>query len=185
MTKHRDKELIRRDLLEAAIESYTQGGTFSVRDIAGRAGVNHAQIQHLFGGKDGLTKAMFEHMGRSLLDRILTHDEESTEDMLKTAARVHLEDNGQFARALARHLIESPDAVAQDTFPVVTEALAKLSQFPEEQQNRLRRVMAERLALGLGWSLFSPWIRKAMNLEDDIAEELEAQLGEMPPTEES
>lgn len=180
MTKPRDPDVIRRELLEAAIESYTTGGPFSVRDVAGRAGVNHAQIQHLFGGKDGLKRAMLEHLGRDLLDRIRAAEPTNVDELVAAAAETQLKDGGQFARALARHLLESPDAVAQDQFPVVGEALAVIATYPDAQQRRLTRILAERIALALGWSLFAPWIRKAMHLEDELAAELEGRIGEMP-----
>lgn len=180
MTKPRDPDLIRRELIEAALASYTTGGTFSLREVAGLAGVNHAQIKHMFGGKDGLKRAMLEHIGEDLLAGIRAKQPASVEALFEAAATTQLEDGGRFARALARHFLESPDAVAQERFPVVSELMATLEQLPEADRPRAKLILAERLALALGWALFAPWIRKATQLEEGLAQELESRIATAP-----
>lgn len=52
-------DAVRRALVSAAAELLSEAGpsSISVRDIARRAGVNHGQVHHYFGGKRGLLVA--------------------------------------------------------------------------------------------------------------------------------
>lgn len=181
MTKPRDPDLIRAQLLDAATASYTSGGAFSVREVAAAAGVNHGQIHHLFGGKDGLKRAMLEHLGSRMLDRLGGEDHADPRSMVQAAARAFLADDGRFARALARQMIESPTRdVAQARFPVVSALLAAVDGLDAEARPAARVLLAEGLAKGLGWALFEPWIRKATRIDDAIVAQVEANLGRVP-----
>ena len=55
----RGGEAVRTALLDAAAELLAEVGpeATSVRDVARRAGVNHGQVHHYFGGKRGLLEA--------------------------------------------------------------------------------------------------------------------------------
>ncbi len=51
-------------LVQAAADALAEAGprAASVRDIATRAGVNHGQVHHYFGGKAGLLRAAMRHL---------------------------------------------------------------------------------------------------------------------------
>ena len=157
-------------LLEAAAASYVRGGRFSVREIASDAGVNHGQIHHYFGGKSGLKRAMLEQLAERLLDDIESSAQaapSSNRDFAAHSARALMSDPS-FARALARHLVED-DAVAQRQFPVVKKLRASLR---ARDSSPTTATLAIGLATSLGWALFRPWIRRALQLSDRQTEQI-------------
>ncbi len=62
--KIRGSDAVKVALIDAAAELLGEVGpkSLSVRDIAERAGVNHGQIHHYFGGKRGLLEAAIRHL---------------------------------------------------------------------------------------------------------------------------
>ncbi|MEM6296824.1 MAG: TetR/AcrR family transcriptional regulator [Myxococcota bacterium] len=178
MTRPSPPEAIRTSLLDAAIESYTDGGPFSVRDVARRAGVNQGQIHHMFGGKPGLKRAMLERLGRQMLARIKDEDPQTPAAVLAAASRAQAADEGTFARALARSLLESPSGhVDQEEFAVVDHLLAALGSLPPQAHHQAHVLLAEGLAKALGWALFAPWICKAAQLDASVIEDVETRMG--------
>jgi len=149
-----------------------------VRDIARRAGVNQGQIHHLFGGKAGLKRAMLEALGQQMLDRINAEAPSNTVAALAAASRAQAADEGRFARALARSLLESPPGVVeQEQFAVVRYLLTILESLPSEARHQARVLLAEGLAKALGWALFAPWICKAARLDESVIADVQARMG--------
>jgi AcrR family transcriptional regulator len=62
----RGREAVETALIEAACDLLAELGprATTIRDIAARAGVNHAQVHHYFGGKRALLRVAMEHMAR-------------------------------------------------------------------------------------------------------------------------
>jgi AcrR family transcriptional regulator len=164
-------DAVRRALVEAAADVYAAGEPFSAREIARRAGVNHGQVHHRFGGRDGLLQATLEHLAHRqalALDGVT-----DPADALRTAAQTALGDP-RFVRALARSLIERPadGAVPQRDFPVVARLRGALDPAQPEAIDRL----AEGLATALGFALFGPWIAAALGRDTDPMPALERQI---------
>ncbi|KAA2266135.1 helix-turn-helix transcriptional regulator [Solihabitans fulvus] len=69
-SRRRDSAATRAALLDAAAELFGERGfdRTTVRDIAGRAGVNQALLFRYFGSKDALFAAAMARRGRELLD---------------------------------------------------------------------------------------------------------------------
>lgn len=170
----RGPEHVRRSLLEAAVASYTEGGSFSVREVAQRAGVNHGQIHHLFGGKDGLVRAMLEYLADELVQSIRVRVDGSDVAALLGATVEAAAKDPRYVRVLARRLVEQPtDEVPQGRFPVIDQLLAA---FHAEPTSELKQVLALGLAQSLGWVFFAPYIRRAVNLDAADEAALEQQL---------
>ena len=167
MSKHREAprgDEVREALLDAAIERYASGEPFSVRAVAALARVNLGQIHHVFGGKEGLRKAMLHRLAEGLDQRLADLPAEAgLDEMIRTLWSAGVEDS-RFVRVLARQLIEHPDEpVLQSDFPVsrrVGHALV------EANVDDARVAMAHLLAAGLGFALFGPWIEKALGLDE-------------------
>jgi AcrR family transcriptional regulator len=159
-------------LLAAATSNYVNGGSFSVRQIADAAGVNHGQIHHYFGGKPELKRAMLERLSEDLLRSIEDATEASSPGVDDFAARAvqALTEDPSFARALGRHLIEDSD-VAQRKFPVIAKLRARANAADSE---RATFHLATGLATSLGWALFQPWIQQALELSDRETQEITA-----------
>jgi AcrR family transcriptional regulator len=161
-------------LLEAAVASYTEGGSFSVREVAQRAGVNHGQIHHLFGGKDGLVRAMLEHLADELVQSIRGRADGADVAALLGATVEAAVKDPRYVRVLARWLVEQPaDEVPQGRFPVMDQLLAA---FQAEPTSELKQALALGLAQSLGWVFFAPYIRRAVKLDAADEAALEQQL---------
>ena len=62
----RGREAVKTALINAACEMLAESGpnAMSVRNVANRAGVNHGQVHHYFGGKEGLIEAAAARLAR-------------------------------------------------------------------------------------------------------------------------
>lgn len=65
----RGSDAVRAALVEAAADALADAGpsSVSVREVARRAGVNHGQVHHYFGGKRGLLEAAMRHLAQEHL----------------------------------------------------------------------------------------------------------------------
>lgn len=164
-------DAVRRALVEAAADVYAAGAPFSAREIARRAGVNHGQVHHLFGGRNGLLQATLEHLAHRQVRALDGVTDPAT--ALRTAAQTALHDP-RFVRALARSLIErsADDPVPQRDFPVVARLQAALDPTHPAAADHL----AEGLATALGFALFGPWIAAALGQDTDPMPALERQI---------
>jgi AcrR family transcriptional regulator len=72
-TKLAGSESVKDALIEAAADLLGEVGprSLSVREIATRAGVNHGQIHHYFGGKRGLLEAAIRHLAKEHFEHSL------------------------------------------------------------------------------------------------------------------
>ncbi|MEO0604208.1 MAG: hypothetical protein AAF211_22415 [Myxococcota bacterium] len=167
MTKNPDPPRgpeVRAALLDAAVERYASGEPFSVRAVAALARVNLGQIHHVFGGKEGLRKAMLHRLAEGLDARLADlPPDASLDDLVRTLWTAAIEDP-RFVRVLARQLVEHPDEpVLQSEFPVSRRLERSLVEAGVADA-RLR--LAHLLTAGLGLALFGPWIQKALELDE-------------------
>lgn len=167
-------------LMEAAAEIYASGQIYSVRRIASLAGVNHGQVHHLFGGKEGLTQAMFTHLGMSLLERLAHLDPLNAPEAYAQRATEALLKDRRFVRALARKLTET-NQVPQEEFPFIEMLLRVNATMPPDIQKQAKRLLTQSIAQALGWALFEPWLKKALDLNEEDTAQIETQLGQIPP----
>ena len=156
------RQSVRTAILNAAVECSMRDGAFSARAIARQAGVNHGQVHHLFAGKDGLHRALLEHLAEGLNREIPTGKEGRG---LAEAALAAVLSDPRFVRVLASYIIEHPDReIPQESFPVV-ERLTENLPDPERPSSRL--MLATLMSAGLGWAFFQKWICAAMSLSDE------------------
>ncbi len=71
----RGRDAVKTKLINSACEMLAELGpnAMSVRNVASRAGVNHGQVHHYFGGKQGLVEAIFLEGFDSFDDAVLPH----------------------------------------------------------------------------------------------------------------
>ncbi|MEM1416430.1 MAG: helix-turn-helix domain-containing protein, partial [Myxococcota bacterium] len=156
---------MRRALIEAAAPLFARRAHVSVRTVAEAAGVNHGLVHRYFGSKRALRRAVLEHLAARLAARMKPPAEASAEATLAEAFTA-VRDEGLYWRALARTLLDASadegDAPAtlppslQSVFPV-TQALVDAAR--EAGHPDPRAWVAGRLALGLGWLMFGPFLR--------------------------
>ncbi len=174
----RENEDVRKALLESAAEAYTGSGVFSVRGIAAQAGINHGQIHHQFGGKGGLKRSMLDFLAQEQ-SRLTEEGIEEQGYTMGEAAFQALFTDRRFIRALARQLLETEEGhLMQREFPVVEQLVESFEHHDTVDDPTL--FLAEKVSAALGWAMFGPWIRKALQLEEQDEAKLEQSITALP-----
>jgi TetR/AcrR family transcriptional regulator, repressor for neighboring sulfatase len=144
-------------ILDSAAEMFAERGpaTASIRDIAGRAGVNHGLVFRHFGTKEQLVGSVLDHLASSTTALI---DAQAPMPDIEAAADQHL-------RVIARALMDGfPVGELQSSFPAVARLLDEIR--PRYGSDAEARMAAANVgALQLGWQLFEPFLRSATGLQ--------------------
>ena len=166
----RGREAVRTALIDAASEMLAEVGpnAMSVRSVAIRAGVNHGQVHHYFGNKQGLIEAAAhklaaehyaharERSGGTPLPKPLTLGEDSAYLM----ALVRLVLDGHLDTATRE--IEDGISVPVEFRKHVTQHYSAAS-VPIEVKAQLALMYATEL----GWSALEPYVRTLADVRDE------------------
>ena len=161
------RQAVREALLEAATELFASHGAsaVSVRDIAKKARVNHGLVHRHFGSKSALQKEVVERLVAVVSANVVPAESDDISSLIRrtfegTATATH----DTYFRILARALLDGEDVGSiQTRFPVAQMLVAAAEKSGVE---RPRMYVARRIATGLGWLLFEPYIRAATGLKD-------------------
>ena len=167
----RGRDAVKEALIKAACEMLAENGpnTMSVRNVATRAGVNHGQVHHYFGGKQGLIEAAIAQLAQEHYEH--AHQRAAGNPI---PPPLTLGEDAQYLRAVVRLVLDGDIATATQeisagiSIPVevrqhLTKNYAK-DQVPTDVKARI----AATVALELGWAALEPYI---MQLADVKAEE--------------
>ncbi len=144
--------------LEAAANLFASRGpaATSIRDIAAAAGVNHGLIHRHLGSKDELVGAVLDYLGSQLAD------------LLHGRAEPHVLQAGldRQVRVIARATLDGyPPAQLQSHLPNVTALIESAkAHYGDDLQARL--MVANAVALRMGWQLFYELLQEATGLND-------------------
>jgi AcrR family transcriptional regulator len=154
----------------AALELFAANGTkaTSIRDVANKAGVSPGLVQHHFGTKAGLRKAVDEYVLNDARQTITDLPDEMNERAAEFARRMGetIRDRPAAVLYLARTASDG-DKVALDTFKALVEfgvpqfeAMQKAGQIREGVD--LEWAVLQMLLFNLGSMLFEPAISHAL-----------------------
>lgn len=151
---------VRAALVEAAADLFAAQGNPSIRAVASQAGVNHGLVHHYLGSKRGLRAAVLERV-RAHIYSDLDLPADASPRQITMSALERTEGDPRFIKILARALLdgELPEQL-QRNFPVVERMREAGGESLEA-----RAALAEGLALSLGMSVFGPWLRAALDLD--------------------
>ena len=161
----RGREEVREALLDAATELFAARGSaaVSVRDIAKRVRVNHGLVHRHFGSKETLKLQVMKR----LVDRVNRDVTDGSDQDLSFLLRQTLKATGghdAYFRILARALLDGEDvSTIQTRFPVAR-MLVQAAQTAGVE--RPKEFVARKMAAGLGWLIFEPYIRAATDMKD-------------------
>ena len=165
----RGRDKVKTALINAACEMLAESGpnAMSVRNVATRAGVNHGQVHHYFGGKEGLIEAAAAHLAAqhyanaqerasgSPVPIPLTLSEDS--QYLQTVVRLVLD--GRLDVAVQE--IESGQSVP------VNARRALMGDYPDgEVPPELKARFAVVLATELGWAALESFIMRLADVDE-------------------
>jgi AcrR family transcriptional regulator len=150
-------EAVKTALIQAAADMLGEVGpkSLSVRDLAERAGVNHGQVHHYFGGKRGLLEAAMRHLAKGHFQHSL---ELSGGGALPPP--LSLTEDRAYFRALCQSVMDGDTELVMtvdrdDEVSVPLRVLRHLREtHPESDDLNVRARFAAHVAMQLGWFAF-------------------------------
>ena len=169
-SSYKGRKNVEKKLINSAAELVGSIGPnqLSIRDIADHAGVNHAQIHHYFGGKQGLLEATykqlaFEHMeqlGRRNVNPDNLGEEalsDITDNYFKAIIRAVLDDKMD----LVRIQIDAGYSMSRKTLAELT----KLSGL-KKPTAEIKAAVALVMALEFGLASMKDYIKEVLKISD-------------------
>lgn len=183
-TRPRGKHAVVEAILQAAAELFAEQGpsASSNRDIAERAGVNYGLIHRHFGSREDLIREVMTRMARDFrasLERAVREGRSPLRAATESPA---------YVRALGRAALDGLDLTAlQHENPTIDSILELLAESSEHGElgvdDRIRIALVS--ASVLGWAVFGPFVRDAVDLEDlddaELSARMETMLAAMVP----
>ncbi len=171
----RGRPAVEAALIDAAIELLAEVGpsAMAVRDVAKRAGVNHGQIHHYFGGKRGLIRAAVAELARR---HAAAMAERAGDKPFAPPLSVAIDED--YWRALVRILLDGEIELAaveiEEGVSVPRAALRKLTELQglDEPDIETKATLALGLSMILGWTVMEPFALMAAKVGDDEVDEL-------------
>jgi AcrR family transcriptional regulator len=150
-------EAVKTALIAAAADMLGEVGpkSLSVRDLAERAGVNHGQVHHYFGGKRGLLEAAMRHLAKQHFDHSL-----ELSDGAAVPPPLSLTEDRPYFRALCQSVMDGDIELVMtvdrdDEISVPLRVLRHLREtHPESDDLDVRARFAALAAMQLGWFAF-------------------------------
>jgi AcrR family transcriptional regulator len=135
----------------------------TVRQVAERAGVNHALIHRHFGTKDGLIRAVVTEESRRLGAAAAALERVDANAMLAL-----LREHSAYWRLLARIVLDEPDLLVGEQLPAAAAALTVITG-GAEADDATRADAAAAAATALGWLVFGPHLARVLRVDDPDA----------------
>ena len=165
----RGREAVKTALINAACEMLAESGPngMSVRNVANRAGVNHGQVHHYFGGKEGLIEAAASHLAREHYNNARARSEGSA-----VPEPLTLREDSQYLQAIVRLVLDGKlNVAAQEidsgqSIPVEARR-ALMSDYPNgEVPVEAKARFAFLVAMELGWAALEPFIMRLADVNE-------------------
>ncbi|MEM8606045.1 MAG: helix-turn-helix domain-containing protein [Myxococcota bacterium] len=180
--KPRGKEAVVDAVQRAAAELFAERGpaATSSREIAERAGVNYGLIHRHFGSREELIRTVMTRMAVEFRESFGTAIASGKSPF--QAASEH----PAYARALARAALDGLDVTeVQSENPLISNVLSLLATTRGDGEITIDdRIAVAMLSLSvLGWAVFGPFVRDAVQLNEvedaEVAERIEAMVSRL------
>lgn len=159
-------EAVREALIAATdrLCSQRSPALLSVRDIAAEAGVNHGQIHHYFGSKEGLIAATLERLDAAIADQVITETGIEPSRLVGAATL-----RPGFLRLLAWTLLErdGPPRIGELRFG---RELARRLEDTGLDERDATVAATEVMVIAGGWALLEPALIVSNRLDEDDVE---------------
>jgi AcrR family transcriptional regulator len=170
---------VKAALIEAAAERLGEVGpkNLSVRDVAARAGVNHGQVHHYFGGKRGLLEAAIRSLAKAHYERSL-----ALAGGRAIPRALSLTEDRPYFRALCQAVMDDDLALVtgvdrDEEISVPLRVLGALrDRYPDRDDLQIRVRFAAMAAMQLGWVAFDKLLLESAEVAPEEAEIFEQSL---------
>lgn len=181
----RGSDAVKTALIEAAAAMLGEVGPrrVSVRDVAERAGVNHGQVHHYFGGKRGLLKAAMAFLARNHFERARQLSEGSVFPPILSLA-----EDTNYSRALCQSVMEGDLELASIEIEEGVSAPRHILRTLEDEEGNattdldIKAQLAAMAAMQLGWAAFEEFILLLIELESEDRDSLREKVKEVMQT---
>jgi AcrR family transcriptional regulator len=169
----RGRDQVRAAVLAATRDLVAERGLdrFSVRDIAARAGINHALVHRYFGTKAGVVEEMLAEESKAVADAVAESGAaaggSSLDEIISSLLEV-LSDRPTYWRALANAVLDEPDAAVPGTSRT-TDMFAGLWRGGEPGSADATAVAGVTV---LGWLIFGDFMVNATDADSDAVRRL-------------
>ena len=179
ISRVRGGDAVKSALVEATAKMLSEVGPrgISVRDVADRAGVNHGQVHHYFGGKRALLEAAMRHLAREAFDQ----SRALAGDSLYPPLLAFTEDS-DYWRAVCKIVIDGDLELARieidEDIWVPRHVLRSLQKEHgiDVDDLRFKARFAAMTAQQLGWVAFEDFMTLLADVEPEQREEFRAQV---------
>ncbi len=172
ITEDRGREAVKHSLIEAACAMLAEVGpnSMSVRSVANRAGVNHGQVHHYFGGKQGLIVAAMRHLSQAHYDKACARDD--------FAEPLALREDTAYSKALVRLVLDGDIETATLD---VREGISVPEEFRRAHTRQceagkmspeVKARIAMTFAMELGWAALEDYVMQITQVHDDELDEV-------------
>lgn len=174
--RQRGRESVEAKLIQSACELLAERGpkAVSIRDIAAKAGVNHGQIHHYFGGKKGLITAAVRRMAHEHAE----HAGQRGLDKLDAPPPLSLAKDKQYIMSVIRAVLDGELELAtleiEDDISIPRHVLEKLTKQLGYRKPTLdiKSAMAVCMAIELAWAALEPYILKMVDANPNQQEKI-------------
>jgi AcrR family transcriptional regulator len=135
-----------------------------VRDVAERAGVNHALVHRHFGTKDELIRSVITEQSKRIGAEAAQLGKPDVEQLLELL-RAH----PAYWRVLARTVLDAPQTLAAQRLPAASTVLGMIAGDATAATDETRAAAAVAGSLALGWLVFGPHLTSVLDVRDDDA----------------
>ena len=165
----RGPDAVKTALINAACEMLAEAGpnAMSVRNVATRAGVNHGQVHHYFGGKEGLIRAAATHLAHQHYKN--AHERASGSPI---PAPLTLGEDRQYLQTIVRLVLDgrldiaSQEIEAGQSIPVEARQFL-MRNYPDDQiPVEAKARFAAAVAFELGWAALEPFIMRMADVSE-------------------
>lgn len=135
----------------------------TVRDVAERAGVNHALVHRYFGTKEDLFRAVFAELSQRFQADAVAAGASDVAALLGV-----LRDHPAFWRILARSVLDAPDLLGAGG-GAAAPAMLGIVTGGRPPSDSTRAAAAVAASLALGWLVFGPHLSSVLEISDPAA----------------
>lgn len=181
----RGRSAVEDALVQAAAELLAERGPrgAGVRDIARRAGVNHGQVHHYFGGKDPLVRAAMRQLAAEHLAHATARSGGAA-----VPPPLSLAEDTEYWRAVIRTVLDGDLAIARveldEGLSVPHRALLALTEQRglDEPDTELKARVATSVALQLAWAVLEEFVFAVTDVAPDEREAVRAHVARVAAT---